>query len=405
VSSAYLPWLQVKNLLPAIAILLAYSIAAHRSGSTRRTLAAAWFVGAGSWALLLAYNVFYFGHALGLPEPFPRLSNTGVEYTLGLLFDRNQGMFVQVPFAIVGVLGLWLARKKFPIAVLATVGSVGIILILNGTYIANPYGGLSFAGRFMWTLMPIMIVWSAFVLARWQEAGRLLWAPVIVVCAAWLYQAEPILAGDHTYYNVPPPWDPASWPGWWPGFSSILPQFDLAGRPFGAPAFALFIELAIAAVVAIAAYQYMRPGVFSRSSTIAIGALGLLILVTLFVAKPLSPNSALRYEANQLGAPVSGGDQPGNSPDVTLQGVLPGTYKFTLSYFLSGPVASASLMVSCNSTSGAAPQSVIANLDPGHLIKSVKIECRRSGTVSSQLSVAAHSELNVGSLWLQKVAV
>jgi len=405
VSAAVLPWLQVKNFVPAVVVLVAYSVAARRSRHSWRATAVVCAIAAASWVLLLAYNAFYFGHLLGLPEPAPRLTSTGVEYTLGLVFDRNQGLFVQVPFAVLGLVGLWLARKRFPAAVLATVASVGAILILNGTYIANPYGGLSFAGRFMWTVIPVMIAWIAIVLARWQRAGRLLWAPVVVVCLAWLYQAKPILQGNHTYYNMPSPWDPASWPGWWPGLSSILPQFDLSGRPFGAPAVALAIELGIVAILVIAACQYMNPGDFSKRSVATIGALAVLILVALVVVKPLSPSTTLSYDARQLGAPVSGTDQPGTSPDVVLQGVLPGTYRLTLSYSLIGSTGSGVLRVSCNSTSGAAPQSVLADLNPALVTKTTQIQCQQPGTISTQLNVGAHSVLNVDSLHLQKTAV
>ncbi len=315
-----------------------------------------------------------------------------------------RGSSWQLPFAVVGLVGLWLARKKFPAAVLATVASVGAILILNGTYISNPYGGLSLAGRFMWTLMPVMIFWIAMVLARWQEAGRLLWAPVIVVGLAWFYQAKPILQGDHSYYNMPPPWDPAAWPSWWQGLSNILPQYDLAGRPLGAPAFALAVEVGIAVIVVIAACEYMKPDNFSKWSMATMGGLAALVLIALVAARPLLPTTTLRYDAMQLGAPVTGGDQPSNSPDVVLQGVLPGTYRFTLSYALMGSGGSGALIVSCNSASGAAPQSVSAGLNPSHVTKTVQLRCNQPGTVSAQLSVGAHSVLHVGSLRLQKIA-
>ena len=405
VSAAILPWLQVKNFLPAVVVVAAYAFAAYRSRGSWRATVAVCGVAVVSWVVLLAYNLLYFRHLLGLPEPSPRLTGTGVEYTLGLLFDRDQGMFVQVPFAVIGLVGMWLARKRLPAAVLATVVSAGAILILNGTYIANPYGGLSFAGRFMWTLLPITTVWIAVVLARWQKAGRLMWAPIVVVCLAWIYQARPILQGDHTYYNMPAPWDPASWPGWWPGFSTVLPQFDVSGRPFGAPAFAFLLELGVLAVIIIAACQYMKPGDFSRWSAVVTVALGLLVVVALLATKPLSPSTTLSYDANQLGAPVSGTDQPSSSPDVTLQGVLPGTYRLTLSYLLTGPASAGAWVVSCNSSAGAPPQSVTAHLDPGHLVKAIQIRCRQSGTVSTQLNASQHSVVNVGSLKLQKIAV
>jgi hypothetical protein len=132
-SLAFLPWLQGKNLAPAVVALVALLIVRLRVSAGRRTTFVILTLCLLSWGLLLAYNLRYFGHLTGLPEPAPNFGHNGVEYTLGLLFDRDQGLFVQVPVAVVGFLGLWMARKRLPISVIATVVSVGSVLLLNGT--------------------------------------------------------------------------------------------------------------------------------------------------------------------------------------------------------------------------------------------------------------------------------
>jgi hypothetical protein len=323
---------------------------------------------------------------------------------LGLLFDRDQGLFVQLPFIVIGLLGLWIVHKKLPVAVVATVLSVGGILVLNGTYTSNPYGGLSLAGRFMWTAMPVLIAWSGIAFERWQQVGRLFWGPIVVVVGAWLYQAIAILDGAHTYYNAftqTPPWDPATWPGWWPGVNRILPQFDLPGHPLGAPAIALLIALALASVLGVAAWQYGKRGTFSKQSLATLGALGVLVVMALVLIKPLEPTTTLTYSATELGMPATGGDQPSNSPLVNLQGVPPGTYRLTLSYRMSGSTASGSMVVSCNSSSGAPLQSVTAPLRLGDRSTSVSIQCHDSGTIATQFHIDAHSDLHLKSLQLQ----
>ena len=161
VVAGYLPWLQVKNLLPAAVLLLAFLVAGRRTGSAWRRLVVPAIAPVVAWLLLLLYNHYYFGHLGGLPEPLPRASRNGLEFTLGLLFDRHQGMFVQVPFALVGLIGLWVARRRLPVAVIASVLGAGAILLLNGTYVSNPYGGLTLAGRFMWTILPVLLLWSS----------------------------------------------------------------------------------------------------------------------------------------------------------------------------------------------------------------------------------------------------
>jgi hypothetical protein len=405
-----LPWFQVKNFLPAIVLVVAYAFAVRRSQSvsTWRASEVLLAVALVSWALLLTYNVLYFGHLLGLPEPGPGLNQKGVEYTLGLLFDRHQGLFVQMPFAVIGLIGLWLVRRRLPVAVVATVLSVFAILVLNGAYVANPYGGTSLAGRFMWTAMPSLIAWTAIVLARFQDAGRLLRGPAIVVVGAWVYQAIPILAGDHSYYNLftqAPPWNPASWPGWWPGFNRVLPQFDLPGHPLGAPAFALPVELALAGLLVIAASRYMGPRILSRVSMAGVGVLALVVVVALVVASPLSPNPTRQFSQAQVGAPVVGGDRPASSPVIPLQGVPAGTFRLTLSYRLGGPVASGRFVISCNPANATATNSAAASLRQGDRTTSVAIRCLQPGAIDTRLSVSPRSDLNVRSLQLKEIAV
>jgi len=261
VSAAFLPWLQIKNLVSAVVILVAFAMASRRQGRPRRVVPVIWAFGLLSWVVLLAYNENHFGHLLGLPEPNPTLSKKGVEFTLGLLFDRHQGLFAQVPFAVLGTLGLRMVRRKLPMAVAATVLSLGSILVLNGTY-PHFYGGDSFAGRFMWTLLPALIAWTAIVITRWERAVRQLRLPFVVVTGAWIWEAVPILDRQHVYYNFRGTFLHAhilsAWPGWWPVLDRFLPQFDLYGHYLGIPAWTLPVELGLLGLLVIGAAQYPR---------------------------------------------------------------------------------------------------------------------------------------------------
>jgi hypothetical protein len=405
VAVALLPWLQVKGFAPAVVVLLAYLVAGRRTGAPWRRLLAPAMAPVVAWVLLLLYNQYYYGHLGGLPEPFPRASVNGLEFTLGLLFDRHQGMFVQAPFALIGLIGLWVARKRLPIAVIATVVGAGAVLLLNGTYTSNPYGGGSLAGRFMWTLLPVLLLWTAIVIGRWQRAGRVLWTPVLVVAAAWIYQAVPLLTGNHVYYNAytpTAPWDPSTWPGWWKGFNRILPQFDLPGHALGAPSWALFVELALAAVLLIAAWEYMRPDAFARWSVVTIAVLVVAVVVALVVAEPLHPTTALTYNAQQLGAPINGGSEGQTSPDVALQAVLPSTYRLTLAYSLDGTAPTASMTVSCNAADGSVTTVVHTTLAAGRPTAAATVHCTQAGTMASQLGAGPRTVLHVSSLQLER---
>jgi hypothetical protein len=406
ISMAFLPWLQIKNLLPALVVLCAFIVVRSRARSSWKSTAITSGVCLLSWGTLLAYNLRYFGHLLGLPEPAAGFNRVGLEYTLGLLFDRDQGLFVQVPIIVVGLVGLWMARKRLPISVIVTILSVGSILVLNGTYTSTPYGGYSLAGRFMWTAIPVLVAWIGVVLAGYEKARRPMRWPILAVGALWVYQGTAILVGSHSYYNAYskiPPWDPASWPGWWPGINRVLPQFDLAGHPLGAPAIALVVALALAAIVGIAASQYVRAGNFSQLSAAAIGVLAVFIVVALVTIKPLMPATTLSYGPTELGTPVVGRAHPATSPVTDLQGVIPGTYSLSLTYHLQGQAASGSMIVMCSSSPGARGDSVTLQLHPGRRTASGVIRCHDAGVLAAEFKVGARSELSITELQLQSV--
>ena len=410
VAISFLPWLQVKNFAPAALVAGAVAVALVRARAPRRLLAVIGVPALLSWLVLLAYNGHYFGHVLGLPEPPVRLTWTGVEYLLGLSFGRDQGLFVQVPFAVLGLVGLWMARRRLPIAVLATVAALGAILVLNGTYTSNPYGGGALAGRFMWTLIPATVAWSAVVVARWERAGRSLWGPSVLIGGAWLYEAVPILADAHNYFNVFVElhvWDPLAVTGWWPGLDRVLPTFDLPGTTFGSPATGLAFELGVLALVAIASVQYARPGRFTTASLVALGALAVLLVAAVAVSEPALPGAAYAIDVASTGAPIEGGAGPATTEASPLLLAQPGTYRVTMAYRLTGldrPPGDGRLLLICASMRGAITREASARLPAAGRAVAVGISCPGHGEFYSQLTVAAHTRLDVDAFRLRKTA-
>lgn len=252
------PWLQPKNLVPAVIILAAFLFVVFKRQLHLTSASIVAGISIMSFALYLLYNQHYYGHLLGLPEPLPKVSAAGMQYTLGLLFDRHQGLFVQVPYCLLALTGLIAyGRRHMPVATFTTILSFVAILGLNGTYISNPYGGYSLAGRFMWTLIPISLPWVALVLARFEERQKSLKVPLIVVVLVWLYQAEPIFAGQHDYYNaLQGPYK--LWPSWWEGLTHVLPQFGGNTYYFGTPVWSLPLELIVEALVVGALLYWLR---------------------------------------------------------------------------------------------------------------------------------------------------
>ena len=287
-AAALLPWLQIKNLPVGIALLSAFLYLTVRTKPWQRETLIVFLVPLASWGLLFAFNLYSFGLLFGYPEPSPKISVYGLEFTLGLFFDRQQGLLAQVPFAILGILALFLASKRLTCSVITTVVSIGFVWLLNGTYISNPYGGDSFAGRFMWTLLPALLAWSALIFSRWQDANRSFVIPIVIISSAWIYQFFLIFRGSIVLYNYTFPFQSSSqiqenYPSWWNVPLQLLPQFDVLGHPWGLPLSGLIMELGLLVAIALVAYQYMKPGRLFRSSIVVI-TLCCIFTVAKFVA-------------------------------------------------------------------------------------------------------------------------
>ncbi|MHB1536150.1 MAG: hypothetical protein ACYC1D_16375 [Acidimicrobiales bacterium] len=408
---AALPWLQVKNALPGGLLLLAFAVVSARTPHGGRAVSVLVVLTGVSWLLLVAYNLLYFGNPLGLPEPAPSLSGRGVEYTLGLLFDRDQGLMVQLPSAVMGLVGMWTARRRTPVAVRTSGIAAAAIVVLNGTYTSNPYGGFSFAGRFAWTAMPVVMLWSAVLIGRWQRGGRRLFVPVAVVAAAWCIQAIPILDGAHSYYTLmepSPPWDPLLWPGWWSGLDRVLPGFDVTGLVFGAPSFALGVEIAVLVLLAWVCWSATRRGPFRPGPAVSLSAaVALGIAVVALTVPPMLPVGPLRYDAAQVGAPLVAVTAAAQGPEVALTGIQPGTYRLTSAIQLSGSDAPGTVAVSCDPQNGhprTRARRAAKPVPPGRSVTVVTLRCPFRGVIQVQLSTPARSRLDVRFVKLRKTA-
>lgn len=176
---AILPWLHLKNVLVVAVLAIALTVAWWR-GDRRRTGWCWWFVGlnAASVLLLLTYHLVAFGGPLG-----PYTTGRGADATLyqagmiflGLHFDQAQGVFVQQPLYLLGLVGLPLLFRRAPfIAVTATAAYLAIVV--PNTFHSCWYGCFSMSGRFMWGAAAL---WSFPLLVLYADLGavgrRVLW--------------------------------------------------------------------------------------------------------------------------------------------------------------------------------------------------------------------------------------
>lgn len=396
-ATAVLPWLQIKNAAVGIVVILCAAAVTVRARSSLRSPMIVVGVVVLAWLILLAYNLRYFGRALGFPEEPSRLNGNAFQYLLGLLFGRDQGMLVQVPTTLVGLAGLWLARRRLPITVVTSVVVVGMLLLLNGTYTSNPYGGYSFQGRFEWSMVPLLVAWAGWAISRWQAADRSLWGPMALVGGAWVYQAVPILISDHTYYNAFGSWDPASYGGWWPGLDWVLPQFDAPGRHWGVPVIGLPVVILLAGIIVTLSLAYARPatGRLFGPAVLVVTAAGL-VLLGLLVPGEL-PTTVLTFHG-----PVFGSGK--GAPRVPLIATLPGSYQTSLYYVLAGGPTPGGFSAWCVDVAGSRTSITKGDIPPGAGTITLSVHCTRPGAVAVGLEVPSESQLTVRQVRLRKTA-
>ena len=408
---AYLPWLHVKNFLPAGLTCLAFAAIMVRTKATPRTALIVGGAIAASWILLLAYDLYYFGHLLGFPQPTPGLTKAGLTAALALVFDRYQGLLAQVPAAVLGLAGLWLARRRVPISVIATVAASSAVIIMNGTYISDAFGGTALAGRFEWTTIPVLLAWCPHLIARLESAQRPVWGVGTAIVGLWIVESIPILSGRHQYYNVSPPWDPLLYPGWWARLDVLLPGLSSTGRVFGAPWYTFAIEVALLVSTFLVLVRLARPQPFNgyrfgAGLVVVVAATGAL---TLWGPRPL-PARSLSFTGSDLGGPLDSGAVAQARRLVTLESIAAGTCRGTLHYTMSGAPGSApgaACTLDCtrgSASSTAAPASVRPHPLPPEAHAAVAIVRCPKGTISVQVTSGTDTRLVVQSLVLTKTA-
>jgi hypothetical protein len=336
---AFVPWLQIKNLAPALCCVVALGALALRQGTQRREYVALGVVVLAGWGLLALYDQYYFANLVGLPQPNPTFTLTTASRTLALLFDSHQGLVVQTPTVIIGVVGLWMARKSVPWAAGAAAVASIAMLVINGTYTsAVPFGGTALAGRFEWTVAPMVLAWAPFCLAALQTRTKRLLTLAAVVAVLWLAQGIPILRGDHVYVNsmfAPfAPWDPGLYPGWWPVVGRFLPVFLAPGLHLASTWTHLLVELLVAGAATWLLFRLVRPEPFRMAPLLAVPAASILAAAVIVVAGPTrtAPAAPLAFPGAAVGAPWSGGALSNTSPVVELTDVGPGAYRATIPY-------------------------------------------------------------------------
>lgn len=356
----FLPWLHIKNLLPGALIglaLLAQIIWSVPPPSRRwRSLTVLGFAAAAPLVALGAHNLMAFADLLGHYDRGAVVADAWDAATvfLGLHLDRAQGLFLQSPLLLVGLVGLPLlvaADRAFVVLVAAAYLAV---VVPNAVHV-NQYGGYSFAGRFQWSVIlfwvfPLVLVLKhLFDTKRRRLATALLGlsmmldalvAPIVLWRDGYLLNEQPFLADN---WLRPAPYadlfrlDPTA-------AAALLPSFRTARAAFFSPInwFAVTGTLTLLSLGLLA-----RHGHFWKVPTFALGGVLCILLAASIVLPPrlaplTFPGAAL---PSQAGAAIgdSRAATVGDTGYVTFgpfTHLRPGSYAITLVYSATGDGAS-----------------------------------------------------------------
>jgi hypothetical protein len=339
---AFVPWLQVKNLAPALCCGVAAVVVLWRRGGQRRPILVLGGVVVLGWLLLAVYNQYYFSHLIGLPQPAPSFTLTTASRALALVFDTHQGLLVQVPTVMIGLVGLAMWRRVIPWTAAAAVVGALSMLVINGTFTSTvPFGGTDLAGRFQWTVLPMLLAWAPLCLSALERHRARVWAVGSVVSLLWIAQGVPVLLGDHVYVNsmIAPfaPWDPSVYPGWWPVIGGWLPTFLPPGIRRGVTWSHVAIEVIVLVAVTALLNRLTKDARLAPSRLLVVSGIAVVAALAVLINLPLQapPASPLAFTAGQPGAPTmtwTGSEQPSTSPPASLTNIGPGRYTVSVSY-------------------------------------------------------------------------
>jgi hypothetical protein len=275
-----LPWMDQKNIFFPVPLLVVFLVAARRASMRAGALGVVVIPTVLSLGALLLLNWYGFGHLLGGAQRVELFGGNTLTRAIALLFDRRQGIFPQLPIVVLGLAGMWTARKRLPVAVVTAILIMGAIIYGNATQ-PDSFGGYSFVGRFQWPTLPLLLAFAGlYLIDLWQKRRT---AAILVSAATggiFVIQAIPIVRNEFFYYYNTLSWDPSTYGGWWGSLDPSpilgyigLPQFADLRNVWG---LCCVVLLCAALVVALVQAVNAQPWRWLRA--IGVAALALIVL-------------------------------------------------------------------------------------------------------------------------------
>jgi hypothetical protein len=332
----FLPWLQIKLILPMGILLVGHLI---RGFGEYASFKHRCFLIGGSISSLLAlayYNDYAFGNFFG---PYSagalEVSRTSLMVLAGLLLDQNQGFLFQNPIHFVGVIYLFAFLRKDP--------QFGILWVLvwlslwvpNGLH-TTWYGGGCLSGRFEWASTIVFAYPTAFGLSRIRSWVIALLFVTHALIQGWLFHRYVTHLID-LFNRGPETWSD-TYPIFFPGISEVLPmlyniQWAFDWNPNYLWIYTFFILLFSGMMVEL--------GSRYRSQILCFGLAGLALIVASLPHSRREP--VLHFDLTGLPSQTGrdldgvrfakvGDDQPGYLIFGPYLPLAPGQYVLELSY-------------------------------------------------------------------------
>jgi hypothetical protein len=196
---SFLPWLHIRLVAPAILLLLGYVyvVVAAGSGEVRRSRRRWWTIPTDTFALssilLFIYYYIAFGNILGpyATTDFGSYESGDLSFEvekvgmifLGLHWDQSQGMFMQQPLLLLGLVGLApLIKANWRVALL--VAALYMSVLLPNAMHPNWYGGWSLVGRFGWAVVSLWVFPAAYAVKLILERSK---AVALLLCISGIF--------------------------------------------------------------------------------------------------------------------------------------------------------------------------------------------------------------------------
>ena len=171
ISISFLPWLHIKYSITLIILLIFMVFSLIKLNARKKRIVLLLITVFLSFLILFWYNYYAFGNITG-PYKQWNVYGSNIQFSfksftvfLGLLFDQEQGIFLQNPLNLLGLISIGLLYQKNKILCFA-IGLVSLSSIFINSIHPAWYGGYSLIGRFGWTGGIIFMLYSGYALVR-----------------------------------------------------------------------------------------------------------------------------------------------------------------------------------------------------------------------------------------------